>query len=55
MRSIEAKGEWGGVNPFRTSSELDKQQKMIAVITRATASALGSSETMRSQLPKKKQ
>lgn len=36
MRSIEAKGEWGGVNPFHRSSELDEHQKRIAVITRAT-------------------
>jgi len=36
MRSIEAKGEWGGVNPFHRSSELDEYQKRIAVITRAT-------------------
>jgi hypothetical protein len=36
MRSIGAKGEWGGVNPFRPSAELDENKKMIAVITRAT-------------------
>ncbi len=36
MRSGGAKGDGGGVNPFRPSAELDENKKMIAVITRAT-------------------
>lgn len=36
MKSIEAKGEWSGANPFKKSETLDDTIPFIAVITRAT-------------------
>lgn len=36
MKNIIAKGEWSGQNPFVPSTELDKKNTQIAVITRAT-------------------
>ncbi|NHF57768.1 DUF3291 domain-containing protein [Flavobacteriaceae bacterium TP-CH-4] len=36
MKSISAKGEWGGGNPFQKTTDLDKQNPYISVITRAT-------------------
>lgn len=36
MRNITSKGEWSGANPFASSNQLDKADKQLAVITRAT-------------------
>jgi heme-degrading monooxygenase HmoA len=36
MKSIFAKGEWGGANPFRAHSQLDPSNHHLAIITRAT-------------------
>lgn len=36
MKNIEAKGMWNGINPFQPSEELDPNNPLIAVITRAT-------------------
>ncbi|WP_430905821.1 DUF3291 domain-containing protein [Maribacter sp. 2-571] len=36
MKNIQAKGEWNGGNPFVPSGELQKENPLIAVITRAT-------------------
>lgn len=36
LRSIKAKGEWSGKNPFEISDALDSENPLIAVITRAT-------------------
>ncbi|WP_047419430.1 hypothetical protein [Cellulophaga sp. Hel_I_12] len=36
MKSIVAKGEWSGANPFEKSTSLDETIPFIAVITRAT-------------------
>ena len=36
MKSITAKGEWAGKNPFERSNSLDDKNPLISVITRAT-------------------
>lgn len=36
MKSIVAKGEWSGKNPFEKSNELDDENPLISVVTRAT-------------------
>jgi len=36
MKPIQTKGLWSGVNPFTPSNELDANNPLIAVITRAT-------------------
>ena len=36
MKSITAKGEWSGSNPFEKSTSLDEGNPLISVITRAT-------------------
>ena len=36
MKPLHAKGLWSGVNPFNPSTDLDKTNPLIAVITRAT-------------------
>ncbi len=36
MKSLSAKGEWSGSNPFEKSNSLDEGNSLISVITRAT-------------------
>jgi hypothetical protein len=36
MKPFQTKGQWSGENPFTLSSELDTNNSLIAVITRAT-------------------
>ncbi|MFS4417816.1 DUF3291 domain-containing protein [Maribacter sp. 2307ULW6-5] len=36
MRNTKAVGKWGGKNPFETSNEIDPDNPLMAVITRAT-------------------
>jgi heme-degrading monooxygenase HmoA len=36
MKPLHAKGLWSGVNPFNSSTDLDVNNPLIAVVTRAT-------------------